>query len=159
MFIGRAVALSALVTAFSATLAGAATPVGPADAAKAEIWTKEQAIYASRGSGNVDAYLGSLATGYLAWPPFNEVPKGAEGLRETGRKLAGKTHEKLEMKLVDFTLNGTTAVIYYQTHRTMLADGTPVDQYYDSTHTWVRENGQWKVLGGMARARPEHPGS
>lgn len=122
---------------------------------KDEIWSHELSIYAGRSHGDLKPYLASTARGYLAWPPFDEVPRGNNGLKATGRAMAGKTHEKLKMTFLDMSLNGDTAVIYYKTHRTMLADGTAVDQHYEVTHTWVKQDGQWKVLGGMARARPQ----
>ena len=124
-------------------------------AVKDEIWPKELAIYEGRSRGDLSLYLASTATDYIAWPPFNEEPKGNEGLRATGASMAGKTKERLEMTFLDMALNGDTAVVYYKTHRTMLADGTPVDQHYEVTHTWIVQDGTWKVLGGMARARPE----
>ncbi|HUD28791.1 MAG TPA: DUF4440 domain-containing protein [Novosphingobium sp.] len=125
------------------------------EAAKQAIWTKELAIYEGRGRGDLSLYLGNTAKNYVAWPPFNEVPKGNEGLRATGASLAGKTRERLEMTFLDLALNGDTAVVYYKTHRTMRADGTPADEHFEVTHTWVMQDGTWKVLGGMARARPQ----
>ncbi|WP_232491462.1 nuclear transport factor 2 family protein [Novosphingobium kaempferiae] len=144
---------------------GAASAVSAADApaahdarweaAKAAIWTKELAIYEGRGRGDLSLYLGNTATNYVAWPPFNEVPKGNEGLRATGAAMKGKTKERLEMTFLDLALNGDTAVVYYKTHRTMKADGSLADEHFEVTHTWVMQDGTWKVLGGMARARPQ----
>lgn len=146
----------------SAALASAAchaeTPTVPASegkaAAQAEIWEKEQAIYAARGRGDISAYLSNTATDYLAWSPIRAQPEGNAGLRETGRALAGKDQERLTMTLAGFAMNGDTAVIYYTTHRTRRSDGTPADDRFEVTHTWVREDGAWKVFGGMARATP-----
>ena len=124
------------------------------EAVREELWAKELSIYEGRSRGDLSLYLASTADNYIAWPPFNEVPKGNDGLKETGRKMAGKTQEVLKMTYLDLALNGDTAVIYYKTHRTRLADGSPADQHYEVTHTWVRQDGSWKVLGGMARERP-----
>jgi hypothetical protein len=123
--------------------------------AQQDIWAKELSIYAGRSRGDLSLYLAETAANYLAWPPFNEVPKGNDGLKATGRSMAGKTQERLEMTFLDLALNGDAAVIYYKTHRTMRADGTPADERFEVTHSWVRENGEWKVLGGMARVRPD----
>ncbi len=140
-------------------LAAAAVPAPAADlaAARDTIWTKEQSIYAGRGKGDLAPYLAALATGYLSWPPFDAKPKGENGIRATQQKMAGKTAEALAMTLDDFTLHGDTAIIYYHTHRSRLADGTPADETWEVTHSWVREDGQWKVLGGMARIAPKRP--
>jgi ketosteroid isomerase-like protein len=122
--------------------------------AKKAIWGRELAIYDGRSRGDLSLYLASIAAGYVAWPPFNEVPKGEDGLRATGKQMAGKTRERIAMTFLDLALNGDTAVVYYKTHRTFRADGTPVDEHYEVTHTWIMQDGTWKVLGGMARARP-----
>ncbi|WP_159982009.1 MULTISPECIES: nuclear transport factor 2 family protein [unclassified Novosphingobium] len=153
--------LSSITLAFAlgtAAAAGANAPAGHDarwEAAREAIWAKELAIYEGRGRGDLSLYLGNTATNYVAWPPFNEVPKGNDGLRATGAQLAGKTKEHLEMTFLDLALNGDTAVVYYKTHRTMRADGTPSDERFEVTHTWVMQDGTWKVLGGMARARPD----
>lgn len=123
--------------------------------AKDAIWAKELAIYSGRSRGDLSIYLANTAEGYKAWPPFNAVPKGNDGLEATGRAMTGKTSERLEMTFLDLVLHGDFAVVYYKTHRTSLADGTPVDQHYEVTHSWVRKDGEWKVIGGMARARPD----
>lgn len=123
------------------------------DDVQAELWQAEQAIYAARARGDLKPYIAAAARDYRAWPPFRAVPAGIEGLDQLRTQMATQTHEKLEMRFVSLALSGGAAVIYYQTHRTMLPDGTVVDERFDVTHTWAREDGRWKVLGGMARAR------
>ncbi len=145
---------SALLAALLAT-AGVATSLQAEDtpaieAARTTIWTLEQAIYAGRAKGDVSAYADNTAQGYLAWPPILAAPMRVDGFKRP-KTAPTASHEKLSMELVDFTIHGDTAIIYYRTHRTMRADGTPADDRFDVTHTWVREGGTWRVLGGMAR--------
>lgn len=151
LFLGLCLSLSLSTVALAAPTISA-----PADkaAAQAEIWAKEQSIYAARGRGDISVYLSNTATDYLAWPPLRAKPEGNTGLDKTGRELKGKNQEKLAMRFTGFAMNGDTAIIYYDTHRTQRSDGTPADEWFEVTHTWVREDGQWKVLGGMARTKP-----
>jgi ketosteroid isomerase-like protein len=135
----------------------AAAPPPQAITARDAIWAKEKSIYAGRGKGDLAPYLAALASGYLSWPPFDDKPKGENGIRATQRKMAGTSGETLAMTLDDFTLNGDAAIIYYHTHRSRLADGTPADETWEVIHSWVREKGEWKVLGGMARIAPKRP--
>lgn len=135
--------------------AAATAPETPAQAkARAEIWAKEQAIYLARGGGNLKPYIDNVASNYLAWPPFSAVPTGVGALEQAQPKMAVENKELLAMEFVSFALNGDAAVIYYRTHRTRLPNGTSIDERFEVTHSWVREGGQWKVLGGMARAQP-----
>jgi ketosteroid isomerase-like protein len=148
---GLAAAL--VTTACHAQAPTVPTPEAKA-AAQAEIWEKEQAIYAARGRGDIGVYLANTATDYLAWSPLRAQPEGNAGLNQTGKELEGKNQEELTMRLAGFAMNGDMAVIYYNTHRTRLSDGTLADDRFEVTHSWVREDGVWKVFGGMARAAP-----
>jgi ketosteroid isomerase-like protein len=119
--------------------------------AKDEIWALEKAIYAGRASGDMTAYVQHTATGYLSWPPTSVLPMGQAKLEAGAAAMHKTSKELLDMQFVDFSLHGDTAVIYYKTHRTRRADGTVVDDHFQTTHTWVREGGQWRVFAGMAR--------
>lgn len=116
------------------------------------IWPKEEAIYKGRAAGDANAYYSSTAKGYLSWPPMTAAPIRSQSLRPQGTPKPSA--EKIELTFKDLTVQGDTAVIYYSTHRTMTADGTPVDQRFEVTHTWVLEGGDWKMLGGMGRSMP-----
>jgi hypothetical protein len=145
-----ALALAALAAAFPAL---AVPPLTKAQA-QAEIWAKEQAIYKARGQGNLKPYIENVATDYKAWPPFSAVPTGVGALDRAQPKMAIENKELLAMEFVDFAINGDAAIIYYKTHRTRLPNGQPADERFEVTHSWVWQDGTWKVYGGMARAQP-----
>ena len=125
------------------------------EAVKELIWSKEQSIYAGRGQGDFMPYLQSTATGYSAWPPHVAKPNSVRDIEAAVDAMKAFNQEKLALEFVGFVLNGETAIIYYQTHMTVSADGRAVDERYETTHTWTQEDGEWKVLGGMARKTPE----
>jgi len=133
----------------------AANPDLEYEAAKDIIWNLELGIYEGRGNGDLTPYVENLAAGYSAWPPHMSTPNDAEAMKQAVDGLKGIDQEELDMEFVSFTLNGTTAIIYYQTHMTRTGAGNPIDARYEVTHTWTYEDGAWKVLGGMARARPD----
>ncbi len=125
------------------------------ETARDVIWEKELSIYAGRGDGDLGPYISNLAEGYSAWPPHMPTPNSADDMYAAAERMTEQTEEELEMEFVSFTLNGTTAIIYYQTHMTRNGAGDVVDNRYEVTHTWAYEDGVWKVLGGMARSRPD----
>lgn len=151
------IVIAALVVAALPIAAPAAPATQTKAQAQAEIWAKEQAIYRERGKGNLQPYIDNVASDYLAWPPFAPVPTGVEALKRAQPKMAVENKELLLMEFVSFALNGDAAIIYYQTHRTRLPTGAPADERFEVTHSWVRENGEWKVYGGMARLKPVRP--
>jgi hypothetical protein len=125
------------------------------DRVRDEIWAMERAIYAGRGDGDMQPYIDALAADYKAWPPFREAPAGAAALEDLAGRMRGQDQEELEMTFLDFSLNGDTASIYYRTHRTRMADGSPADDRYEVIHVWVREDNVWRVFAGMARDTPD----
>jgi ketosteroid isomerase-like protein len=135
-----------------------AAPSSPApdsvkEAVRAEIWAKEQSIYAGRSRGDLTPYVANTSRSYVSWPPTVKAPMGYDKLAAT-TVPPNNNHEQLTMTFMDFALSGDTAVIYYRNHMTRRSNGDPVDLTYDVTHTWTREGGVWRVIGGMARLEP-----
>lgn len=146
-------ALVCVVLALAGTASASATDAAdPVAAARDEIWALEQAIYRGRSEGSLDAYLARVDAAYLGWPPGAPAPTGAGPLRVLARAMVGQDQERLSMELVDFTLAGDTAVIFYRTHRTRMPDGAAADQRYAICHVWRREGPEWRMLAAMGRA-------
>lgn len=145
------VALGSALIGSAATIVAAGPVRDPVAAARDEIWTKELAIYADRGNGQLDFYVDNASPRYLGWPPTAAEPMPLAGVRRDGDAMRGKTREQIKTSFKGFTLSGDTAVIYYANHRTMKADGTPVDQLFENIHVWAQEDGKWRLIGGLAR--------
>ncbi|MEM7704412.1 MAG: nuclear transport factor 2 family protein [Pseudomonadota bacterium] len=154
----RALALVALLLA--GFLYGCASQSGDAedsydlDAAREEIWGKEQAIYAARGDGDLQTYINNTSEHYMGWPPGWDQPSGLEKLREGAKGFIQYKEEELTMTFGDITFSGDTAVIYYSTHRTRMPTGEAVDQRFEIIHVWTREEGEWRLVGALGRTKP-----
>lgn len=123
------------------------------DTARDIIWAKEQAIYKGRSEGDLSNYLNNTSDRYVGWPPGAKVPADLTGLKSMAKSMIGLNQERLQMELADFAMSGNTAVIYYHTHRTVSPKGEPVDQRYAICHVWVREAGEWKLIGAHGRLK------
>jgi hypothetical protein len=123
------------------------------DTARDIIWAKEQAIYQGRSEGDLSNYLNNTSNQYVGWPPGAKVPADLTGLKAMAKSVAGLNQERLQMELADFAMSGNTAVIYYHTHRTVSPKGESVDQRYAICHVWVREGGEWKLIGAHGRLK------
>lgn len=115
------------------------------------IWAKEMAIYEGRAEGDLTYYLDNASPRFLAWVSGTKVPFRKETLAASGREMKGRGEEVITTELMDFSLSGDTAIIYYRNHRTKLPDGTEVEQFYDNIHVWQRTDGVWMVLASMSR--------
>jgi len=126
------------------------------EAAKAAIWAKELAIYKARAETGLDYYIANSSENYVGWPPGIPEPSPLSQLKINNERITAPNSEQLELFFDDLALDGDTAIIYYNTHRTMLPNGKPVDQRYHITHVWVRdETNDWKLLGAMGRLESE----
>lgn len=134
---------------------GAATSEAEVEAVKALIWAKEKAIYAGRAKGDVGYYIANASPHYLAWTSGTKAPFGVATLAAGAAGMKSRDKEIITNELVDFSLSGDTAIIYYRNHRKRLPDGTPVDQTYDNIHVWQKTGGEWKVLASMSRHQEE----
>jgi hypothetical protein len=121
------------------------------------IWDKEMAIFDGRSAGDLSAYLNATSDFYLGWPPGFAEPLPLGDFRAGAGMAPGLRGEVTDVTKMGFTLNGNTALTYFLTHRTRLGeafevDGSrDVDQWYENIHVWTLENGDWRLIGGMAR--------
>ena len=149
------VTLAVVIGARGASAQSAAPAAAPMSAevtkAKDEIWAKELAIYAGRAKGDVTYYYNNTSADFLAWTYGTPKPFRNDNLAKARTTMKGQDKEKIDTAFRDFSLHGDTAIIYYVNHRTMLPNGTPVDQTFDNIHVWVRDGNDWKVLASMSR--------
>ena len=145
----------AIVVALGAC-AGGSQPGGSAtdakEAAREAIWAKEQAVYAARRRADPQFYIDNASEQYVGWSPNWDAPEGLDLLRAGVSRVQGQVHEELSLEFEDIAVSGDAAVIYYSTHRTRLPTGEDVNQRFQIAHSWVREEGEWKLLGALGRA-------
>ena len=118
------------------------------------VWAKEQAIYKARALAGLDYYIANASPNYVGWPPGVPKPSPLSQLQKNQDSglIKAPNSEKLDLFFDDFAMHGNTGVIYYNTHRTMLPNGTEVDHRYHTIHVWVKDtDGDWKLMGAMAR--------
>lgn len=126
------------------------------EAAKAAIWAKELAIYDAWAKTGLDYYIEQSSPSYVGWPPGTAKPSSLADLERMQANLVVPNREKRTITFDALALQDDTAVLYYTTHRTMLADGTPVDELLHICHVWVRdETGDWKLIGALGRVERE----
>lgn len=129
--------------------------------AESEIWAKELAIFEGRGEGDLSNYVNSASMAYLGWPPSLEKPSTRDNLVAMAAQSSALKGEVTEITKKGFTRDGDTAIVYFLTHRTRLGvgfaeeDARDVNQYFENIHVWTLEDGEWRLIAGMARKPPE----
>lgn len=119
-------------------------------AAQKEVWAGEERYCQAINAGDDHAYMALWDDDFVGWPGSFDKPAGKEGIREAVAKAHGsKAHCQSTPMAVH--VMGDIAMTFYAFHieRTDKAGKKTVS---DSriTHTWRRENGVWKIVGGMS---------
>jgi hypothetical protein len=144
------VLLSAL--SIFAALAAPVRAATPAEIALEEIWAMEAKIYAGRASGTMQPYVDAVSRNMLSFPFGTANPVDYAGFVESAKRFKGdKENNRVYLKGFYLT-GGNTAVIFYRAHRTVRPEGTVVDEYWDTTHIYAREDGRWRLMSSINRA-------
>ena len=116
------------------------------------IWNKEINIYKSRAESGLNYYIKNTSHNYIGWPPGLDKPMGYDQLKLNQTKIIFPNSEKIQLFFDNIVIEGSTAIIYYHTHRTVLPNGKEVDQRYHICHVWSKnKDNEWKLLGAMGR--------
>jgi ketosteroid isomerase-like protein len=116
-----------------------------------ELWALEEAYISSFKAANHEAILAVYHDNFLGWPEENSAPAGKEGAElylKTNYPEPATWNYKIEKMGIKVT--GNVALTHYLVH---FYEGEGDSQQTVTsriTHTWIREGGTWKILGGMS---------
>ena len=108
-----------------------------------QIWALEEVYIANHRDGNIDGIIPIWHDKFLGWPDNLPHPANKKGvIKYTKQRITfpGSWDFKIERKGIQ--IYGNIVVNHYLLH--ISGRTTRV------IHTWVKENTQWKILGGMS---------
>ena len=131
------------------------TPLSAQVEVEEEIWTLEEDYISYFRDANHKAILSLYHPQFLGWPDSESHP--------AGKKRAEKYLEEnyLEPIQVVFQIRregirilGNIAITHYLLISNWV-DKDGIEQKSESrlTHTWIKENSQWKIFGGMSNRK------
>ena len=118
-----------------------------------EIWALEEDWYSHHRDGSPDKAYALLHDRFLGWPAVDSSLVDKEGLIAFIR-MDDADIESFGFEFQDpsgVQVIGDTAINHYRIRfmgRTL--DGSEIDESLNVTHTWTKENSEWKLLSGMA---------
>ena len=118
-----------------------------------EIWELEESWYAHHRDGAPDKAYALLHDNFLGWPAAESSVVDKDGLIAFIMKEdAGIEFYKFEFENPSGVLViGDTAINHYRIRfmgRNL--DGSNFREVIHVSHTWIKEESQWKLLSGMA---------
>jgi hypothetical protein len=118
-----------------------------------EIWKLENAWYAHHCDGMPEKAYALLHDNFLGWPSVDSDVVSKEGL------IVFITDEDQGIESCEFEIGnpsgiqiiGDTAVNHYRVQfKGRNRDGSEFIEALHVSHTWIKEDLQWKLLGGTA---------
>jgi ketosteroid isomerase-like protein len=117
-----------------------------------EIWNLEKDYLTHLKDTDFQALSAFWHQRFIGWPSHSSEPV----LRDDG--IASLEELSQSMKILSFHLNpltirviGEVALVHYRVDLEILnAGGDRLENSYRITHTWLKDEGSWKILGGMS---------
>lgn len=111
-----------------------------------EIWKLENVYWESIKTGNIKQFLELLHDNTSPWPESKKIPMNKE---QTGMMIKQwvkyETINFLELEPKVIQVYENAAIVFYS-YKYSSNKGTNSGKI---THTWVNQNGKWKMIGGM----------
>lgn len=122
-----------------------------------EVWQMEETYWHYVSSGNVDAYVSLWHDDFVGWPCFSWTPTGNASIGSWVEEIRDN-HWTLtyDLRPAAVQLFGDVAVVPYAAEYVFgYPDGTSKGKgdWRKFTHTWMKLDGDWKIIGGMCAAQ------
>ena len=118
-----------------------------------EIRALEEAWYSHHRDGPPEEAYALLHDNFLGWPAVDSSVVDKDGLIEF-IKAEDANVESFRFEFQDpfgVQVIGNTAINHYRIRFTVRnLDGSESDETLNVTHTWIKENSEWKLFSGMA---------
>ena len=121
------------------------------DTVEEEIWALEEAYFANLYKADYEAVLAIVHSHFLGWPSTVPQPIDKEGSARFMKQLISKpTSCTFKIEREGIRVLGDLALTQYIIHVNCSDAAAAKTQSSRITHTWVKDGGCWKLLGGMS---------
>jgi len=115
-----------------------------------KIWQLEEQYWEYWVKGDIDGYLALLHEDFLGWPSSSVSPADKRAAREFVENYLSQTKPiAFGIKSGAIRIISNTAIVHYIVI-SKDEDGNQIGDPYRITHTWIEQDGTWKVMGGMS---------
>jgi ketosteroid isomerase-like protein len=132
-------------------VAVAATPSN----ADAQIWSSEKAYWEYVQANDLEKYRSLWHEDFVGWPSVSPNPLRKSHITDwiTNQTAKGLKLQSYSMEPLALCVTGDVAIDHYRikTSWAKAATGAALSpEVTRITHTWIRNNGRWQILGGMS---------
>ena len=127
-------------------------PSGPDDAR--DVWKMEEQYWQYFRNCDLEGYMTLIQDDFVGWPHASVEPVKKNDLKDLIGNFFMTTNKdsySFNLKPHEVQLFGNIAVAYYLMNNTWENnDGSKESRLVRYTHTWMKEEGTWKIIGGMS---------
>jgi ketosteroid isomerase-like protein len=135
-----------------AFLTSASTAAEHLSVAEREVWEYEEAYCRYLNANDLNGFMSLWHPNFNGWPSTEAAPVGKSKVRDI---IA--SYGKMECQMAHPTVKvfGNTAIAYYELTLSFKGkDDKPETRVLKVTHTWLRTDALWEIIGGMSAPLP-----
>jgi len=117
-----------------------------------EIWNNEKTYIESRMKGNIESMAAMWHENFVGWPSWAEQPVKKEfGINAIKERFSQAKLVSFELKPAAIEVFGDVAINHYFLIGIWQdSEGNEVKATTRIMHTWMKQDGKWKIIGGMS---------
>ena len=116
---------------------------------QAEVWRMEETYWERLRSRDIERYMELWHPDYVGWPRSNAVPIGTTEIRALIERSRLRP-ERYDLTPRAIRLFADVAIVHYTYRYARLEEGEEAESSGRITHTWQRDGGVWRIIGGMS---------
>jgi len=114
------------------------------------VWKIEEKYWEYWIKGDIEGLMTLIHKDFVGWPSSSKMPRDRKAAREFVEKFLAQTKLfAFEIKPASIKIIGNVAVVHYFLI-SKDPEGRQVGSTYRITHTWMKQDGRWHVIGGMS---------
>lgn len=119
-----------------------------------EVWGMEEQYWTSLKDGDLEGYMTLWHPDFIGWPRAFDEPVNRDSVRTFIKSIMDNSKPgSLSYELKPYAVNvfGNIAIAFY-THSSVYEniEGNKIDLTERITHTWMKHEGNWKIIGGIS---------
>ena len=117
-----------------------------------EVWAREEEYWRIVKSNDAKGWADLWSEDFVGWPDTKEHPVGkAEGVAEFAAGAMWGTVVSYELHRENVAAHGDAVITFYGAKwRSRGADGKESTYAARFSHTWMKRDGRWVIVGGMS---------
>lgn len=115
-----------------------------------EVWKIEERYWTYWIESDIESLMTLLHKDFIGWPSSSKMPSDKKAARAFVENLLSQTKLiAFELKPAVIKIIGDVAVVHYFLDLKD-SEGNKIGSTYRITHTWLKQDGNWQVIGGMS---------